>query len=386
MRSSPARWIVPILALAGCLLAVTTASATAKTKTIPGHYIVTVAKDHDPRGVAAGAQANPRFVYRSALNGFAAALNQGQLTALRNNPHVEDIEADAEVSATTTQTMDAAGNPWGLDRIDQHPLPLSGSYSYSKDGTSVRAYVIDTGLESSHPEYGSRALNVFNATSGGPADCNGHGTHVAGTIAARTYGVAKNAYLRGVKVLGGDCSKNGTWSAVLAGIDWVRSNHIKPAVANLSLGGAKLNSVNTAVQNLINAGVFVSVSAGNDGIDACTQSPASAPNAYTVAASTKTDARAVFATWSSNHGACVDGYAPGASVKSTYLGASTAFLSGTSMASPHVAGVGALLCSYGAAYCTPSFVTSWINTWATTGTITGNPAGTPNRLLWKGGL
>jgi subtilisin family serine protease len=384
MRSSLAPRLLPVMALALCALMLTAAAAVAKP--IPGHYIVTVAPGDDPRGIADSTGAKPRFVYRSALNGFAAELNDGQLNALRHNPHVESVEPDGEVTAASTQTMDAAGDPWGLDRIDQHPLPLSHTYSYAKNGAGVRVYVLDTGIDTSHTEFGGRAANMFNATSGGSSDCNGHGTHVAGTVAARTYGVAKNAYLRGVKVLGGDCSKNGTWSAVIAGLDWVRASHIKPAVANMSLGGGNNSAVNTAVQNLISAGVFVAVSAGNGGVDACTQSPAAAPSAYTAAASTKTDARALFATWSSNYGPCVDGYAPGASIKSTYLGGGTAVMSGTSMASPHVAGVGALLCSYGPAYCTPSFVTSWIKTWATSGVVTGNPAGTPNRLLWKGGL
>jgi subtilisin family serine protease len=373
------------IAVCALALAATTASA-APDRPIPGQYIVTVEKGHDPGAVAHGVDAKAKFVYESALNGFAAKLNPGQLNALRHNPKVAAIEQDGVASADTTQAMNAAGDPWGLDRVDQHPLPLSKTYTYAKDGTGVRAYVIDTGLQANHPDFGTRALNMFNATSGGPADCNGHGTHVAGTIGGTTYGVAKKVYLRGVKVLGGDCGKSGSWSGVIAGIDWVRTHHIKPAVANLSLGGGKLDAVNTAVQNLINAGVFVSVSAGNDGVDACTQSPASAPSAFTTAASTKTDARALFATWSSNKGPCVDGYAPGASIKSDYIGSSTAWLSGTSMASPHVAGVGALLCAYGSGFCTPSFVTSWIKTWATAGVITGNPVGTPNKLLWKGGL
>ena len=368
-----------VLALALLLAA---AAATASAKPIPGHYIVTVKQGEDPRGIARAVQASPKHVYTSALNGFAAQLNDGQLNALRHNPQVELIEQDAEVSATATQFMDAAGDPWGLDRIDQRARPLSKTYSYAKDGTGVRAYILDTGLQSGHTEFGGRAANMYNATTGGAADCNGHGTHVAGTVGARFFGVAKNVYLRGVKVLGGDCSKNGTWADVIEGVDWVKANHIKPAVANMSLGGGALASVNTAVNNLVAAGVFVAVSAGNDNVNACTASPASAGSAYTTASSTSTDAKSGFSNW----GSCVDGYAPGSSIKSSTLGGGSGWMSGTSMASPHVAGVGALLCSYGPSYCTPSFVTSWINTWATSGVITGNPAGTPNRLLWKGGL
>jgi subtilisin family serine protease len=384
MEGSRSPRLLRAAVLALCLLGLTATAASAKP--IPGHYIVTVEDGHDPKGLAQQAGADPRYVYRSALNGFAAKLNDGQVNALRHNPHVKAIEEDGVVTAGATQTMDAAGQPWGLDRIDQHPLPLSHTYQYTKDGTGVRAYVLDTGIDTSHVEFGGRAANMFNATTGGASDCNGHGTHVAGTVGSRTYGVAKNAYLRGVKVLGGDCSKNGTWSAVIAGLDWVRVNHIKPAVVNMSLGGGFNAAVNTAVQNVINAGVFVSVSAGNDGVDSCTQSPAATAAAFTTAASGSTDARANFATWKSNFGPCVDAYAPGVSIKSTAMGGGTAIMSGTSMASPHVAGVGALLCSYGAAYCTPSFVTSWIKTWATSGVITGNPAGTPNKLLWKSTL
>ena len=364
------------------LLALVLSAAAADARPIPGQYIVTVKQGQDPRGIARAVQADPLHVYTSALNGFAAQLNDGQLNALRHNPSVELVEQDAEVSATATQSMDGAGDPWGLDRIDQHPLPLSKTYQYTKDGTGVRAYILDTGLQANHPEFGTRALNMYNATTGGAADCNGHGTHVAGTVGARFFGVAKNVYLRGVKVLGGDCSKNGTWADVIEGVDWVRANHIKPAVANMSLGGGALASVNTAVNNLVAAGVFVAVSAGNDNVNACTASPASAASAYTTASSTKTDAKSGFSNW----GGCVDGYAPGSSIKSSTLGGGSGWMSGTSMASPHVAGVGALLCSYGASYCTPSFVTSWINTWATSGVITGNPAGTPNRLLWKSTL
>ncbi|MBA3747625.1 MAG: S8 family peptidase [Solirubrobacterales bacterium] len=278
--------------------------------------------------------------------------------------------------------MDAAGEPWGLDRIDQLKLPLSKTYTYAKDGTGVRAYVLDTGVQADHSQFGGRAQNIYNATSGSSVDCHGHGTHVAGTVASRGFGVAKNAYIRAVKVLGGDCSKNGTWADVIEGVDWVKANHIKPAVANMSLGGGALTSVNTAVNNLSAAGVFVAVAAGNDNVNACTASPASAASAYTTASSTSWDAK----SGSSNWGSCVDGYAPGNSIKSSTLGGGTGWMSGTSMASPHVAGTGALLCSYGAAYCTPSYITSWINTWSSPSVITGNPAGTPNRLLNKRGL
>jgi len=375
--------ILSVLCLA--LLALALSAAAANAKPIPGHYIVTVKPGQDARGIARAVQANPKFVYSSALNGFAAELNDGQLKALRNNPDVELVEQDGTASTATTQFMDAAGDPWGLDRIDQATLPLSKTYAYNKtgtlpDGSVVRAYVIDSGLQADHAQYGGRAANMFNSTSTTSTDCNGHGTHVAGTIGSKTFGVAKTVYLRGVKVL--DCAGNGSWSGIIAGIDWVRINAIKPAVANISIQGGANASVNTAVNNLVASGVFVAAAAGNFNVDACTISPASASSAYTTANASKTDAK-----WStSDWGTCVDGYAPGTSIKSSTLGGGSGWMTGTSMASPHVAGVGALLCSYGTAYCTPSFITSWINTWATTGVITGNPAGTPNRLLNKQGL
>ena len=175
--AQPAARVLSALVLALALLLAALA-ATASAKPIPGQYIVTVKQGEDPRGIARAVQASPRHVYTSALNGFAAQLNAGQVNALRHNPQVELIEQDAEVSATATQYMDAAGDPWGLDRIDQRWLPLSKTYSYSKDGTGVRAYILDTGLQSSHTEFGGRAMNIYNATTGGAADCNGHGTHV----------------------------------------------------------------------------------------------------------------------------------------------------------------------------------------------------------------
>jgi subtilisin family serine protease len=202
--------------------------------------------------------------------------------------------------------------------------------------------------------------------------------HVAGTIGGRDWGVAKAVMLRGVRVLG--CAGTGSYSQVIAGVDWVRAHHIKPAVANMSLGGGNSTALNSAVGSLVSAGVFVAVSAGNSGADACMQSPASAPAAYTVAASTKTDARASYSNW----GTCVDGYAPGSAIKSDWIASGSNTISGTSMASPHVSGVAALYKSYGDQ--SAASVTNWMNAVATAGVITGNPAATPNRLLFKSGL
>ncbi|HUF50974.1 MAG TPA: S8 family peptidase [Longimicrobiales bacterium] len=348
---------------------------------VPGSYIVVLEEGSNPRAVAAAAGVTPAYVYEHALTGFAAELNAGQLNALRHMPGVEYVEEDQVYTADATQTMTAGGGLWGLDRIDQRGLPLSGSYTYNTTASNVYVYVIDTGIYTGHTQFGGRATNVYDAFGGNGQDCHGHGTHVAGTIGASTYGVAKATRLRGVRVL--NCSGSGSTSGIIAAVDWVRANRLNPAIANMSLGGGYSGSLNTAVNNLANSGVFTAVAAGNSGANACNYSPASAGSAFTTAASTKTDARASY----SNYGSCVDAYAPGSSVLSAWIGGSSATntISGTSMASPHVAGVAAL---YKATYgnVSSSTIDSWIKNNATTSRITGNVSGTPNRLLYKAGL
>ena len=345
---------------------------------IPGAYVVTVRAGAAPRGVAARYAADPRFVYESALNGFAATLSDGQVRRLEADPDVVDVEADQVVTAGVTQGVAVGGGLYGLDRIDQRPLPLSGGYTYTRNGTGVRAYVIDTGIATSHPDFGTRAQAVYDAFGGDGQDCNGHGTHVAGTIGGATYGVAKNSSLRGVRVL--DCAGSGATSGIIAGVDWVAANHIKPAVANMSLGGGKSTALNTAATNLAGAGVFLSVAAGNENQSACNVSPASAAGVLTTAASDKTDTRASF----SNYGACVDLYAPGVAVTSTWLNGGTNTISGTSMAAPHVAGVAALYKAYGDA--SSSTVNSWIVSNTTADLVKANVTGTANQLLFKSTL
>jgi subtilisin family serine protease len=342
---------------------------------IAGSYVVVLNEGADPRSVAAVAGVSPRYVYTAAVNGFAASLNQGQLNALQHNPNVDYIEQDQAFEATVTQSPVT----WGLDRIDQRNLPLSNSYTYTSTASTVYAYVIDTGIYASHSQFGGRASNVYDALGGNGNDCNGHGTHVAGTIGSATYGVAKQVRLRGLRVLG--CDGSGSTSGIIAAIDWVRVNRTNPAVANLSLGGGYSSTLNTAINNLANSGVFVAVAAGNENQNACNVSPASAASATTVASSTSSDAKSSFSNW----GSCVDLYAPGSSITSTWLNGGTNTISGTSMASPHVAGVAAL---YKATYGNASTATidTWIKNNSTANVITGNVTGTPNRLLFKSTL
>jgi subtilisin family serine protease len=380
-----------LAALAGCEAMSNPAQQTPDTgnrlaavESVPGQYIV-VLRDNvtDPATVARdlvnAAGGSLLHVYTSAIKGFAARLSAPAAVVLQSNPLVASVEADQVMRADVTQSMDANGDPWGLDRIDQGALPLSRTYTYTGTGAGVHAYIIDTGIWTLHPEFGGRANNTYDALHLTGEDCNGHGTHVAGTIGAATYGVAKAVSLHGVRVL--SCAGVGLNSDVIAGVDWVTANHVTPAVANMSLGGGKSPALDQAVTNLSNSGVFLAVAAGNDNVDACTESPSGAPSVFTVAASEKTDAKASYSNW----GTCVELYAPGSAIKSTYLGGITMSLSGTSMATPHVVGVGAL---YKATFGDQSSATvsNWIISNSTAGVITGNGNGTPNRLLFKATL
>ncbi|HEY1011507.1 MAG TPA: S8 family peptidase [Herpetosiphonaceae bacterium] len=358
-----------------CILSAALAARPAAAQTASSTYIVTLKGANASPAAKLGIKTN--HVYSSVLNGFAADLTPEQVAQLKADPSVAEIEADQEYTISATQYMDANGDPWGLDRIDQKFLPLSGSYTYNTTAPGVTAYIIDTGIAVTHPEFGGRAANVFNSAGGQADDCNGHGTHVAGIVGARTYGVAKAVKLRGVKVL--NCAGSGTTAGIIAALDWVRANAAKPAVANMSLGGGFSSALNAAVTNLSNSGVFVAVAVGNSASNACNYSPASAAAAYAVAATDKTDKAAA----TSNYGSCVDIYAPGVGIKSTWLNGGAQVLTGSSMASPHAAGVAALYkASLGDA--SSATVTAWLNSNATPNVVVNAPPNTPNRLLYKG--
>jgi subtilisin family serine protease len=323
-----------------------------------------------------------KHTYGSALKGFSATMSEARAKRLAADPAVDYVQRDGVYRISATQSPTPS---WGLDRIDQRNLPLNNSYTYPTVAANVHAYVLDTGIRFSHNDFGGRATSGFDAVDGGSADdCHGHGTHVSGTVGGTSYGVAKGVALVGVRVL--NCSGSGSTSGIVAGIDWVTNNAIKPAVANMSLGGGANTALDNAVANSIASGVAYSIAAGNGDIfgnpqNACNTSPARTATAITVGATQSNDAKASF----SNYGTCLDIFAPGVSITSAWYSSNTATntISGTSMAAPHVAGAAALVLSAHPTW-TPQQVRDELVNTATTGVV-GNPgSGSPNRLLFVG--
>ncbi len=352
---------------------------------IPGQYIVVLDEDRVIRAAVKGeAEAIAKahggsllHIYEDALRGFTARMSPAAAAALSRNPNVRYIEQDSVMEVVETQP----GATWGLDRIDQHDLPLGGTYTYNTPAMNVSVYIIDTGIRSTHTEFSGRVSATGYTAIGdgnGTNDCNGHGTHVAGTVGGNVYGVAKGVTLHAVRVLG--CSGSGSTSGVIAGVNWVTANRVVPAVANMSLGGGASTALDDAVRNSVAAGVTYAIAAGNSNTNACNSSPARVSQALTVGSSTSTDARSSF----SNYGTCVDVFAPGSSIRAAWPSndSTTNVLSGTSMASPHVAGAAALYLSENP-LALPAAVHAAIADNATVNRLSNVGAGSPNRLLYS---
>ncbi|WP_430785062.1 S8 family peptidase [Actinoplanes sp. G11-F43] len=351
----------------GTILAAGSATA------IPGSYIVVLKSGAREAGLTKSYGGAVQRSFGTAVNGYEATLTEYQAKRLAANSKVAYVEQNQVISLAATQT----NATWGIDRIDQRALPLSTTYTYPVTASNVTAYIIDTGIRYTHSQFGGRATAGYDAVGSGAVDCNGHGTHVAGTVGGSTYGVAKAVRLVGVRVL--NCAGSGTTAGVVAGVNWVTQNAVKPAVANMSLGGGASTTIDNAVANSIASGVTYAVAAGNNNANASNYSPARVASAITVGATTRTDARASY----SNYGSVLDIFAPGSAITSAWYTSNSATntINGTSMAAPHVAGAAALVLSRNPSY-TPAQVSSSLTSSATTGVVTSPGTGSPNRLLF----
>jgi subtilisin family serine protease/PKD repeat protein len=352
---------------------------------VAGEYIVVLESGADVDADAAAAELARAYrgqsgrVFRHALKGFVAYMSEADARALAEDSRVRYVEQNGRMHAVGVQT----GATWGLDRVDQVDLPLDQTYTYNTAGAGVNAYIIDTGIRISHADFGGRASLAYSSINDGNGanDCNGHGTHVAGTVGGATWGVAKAVNLHAVRVL--DCGGSGTYEGVIAGVDWVTANHVKPAVANMSLGGGASQAVDDSVTNSIAKGVVYAIAAGNDNASACNYSPARTPNALTVGSTTNTDARSSF----SNYGTCLDIFAPGSNITSAWYTGDTATntISGTSMAAPHVAGGAALYLGTNPT-ASPDQVMSVLTNLGGQGKVTSPGTGSPNVLLYTSSI